>query len=57
MSEELQTLSYVERKEYEELKNRDQQNKSKSNERTMFIGFFVISLIATLLLSGAFELY
>ena len=54
---ELKSLSYLERKEYEELKSREQNSESKASERTMFIGFFAISLIATLLLSGAFELY
>ena len=55
MSEEMKSLSYFERKEYEELKNRMDDGSQKSSERAIFIGFFVVSLLATLMISGAMD--
>ncbi len=54
-TQEFRSLEWFERKEYEELK-------SKSNgmgaaqiqkERIVFLGYFAIALISTLLISGA----
>jgi hypothetical protein len=53
MSENLKSLSLVERKEYEELKNEKSEEQRLKKERTVFLGFFVIALIATLMISGA----
>jgi hypothetical protein len=49
----LQSLSLMERKEYEELKKANSAEVKRKNERIVFLGFFAISLIATLLISGA----
>ncbi len=50
---EIKSLSYYERKQYEELKYQVSETARRKQERTVFLGFFVISLIATLLISGA----
>ena len=50
---EIKSLSFFERKEYEELKNRVSEAARRKRERAVFLGFFVISLVATLLISGA----
>lgn len=51
--QELDSLSHYERKEYMELKYANSVETQKRKERSVFLGFFVISLIATLLISGA----
>ena len=51
----LQSLSFLERKEYEELKQINSSEISRKKERIVFLGFFVISLIATLMISGAMD--
>ena len=51
----LKSLSYVERKEYEELKHQSSEKVKLKNERTVFLGFFVIALISTLMISGAMD--
>ena len=53
---DLRSLSFLERKEYEELKQKQSQDSKQKKERAVFLGFFVISLIATLLISGALDL-
>ncbi len=52
----LQTLSLLERKEYEELKKANSVEAKRKKDRIVFLGFFAISLIATLLISGALRL-
>jgi len=52
----LDSLSYFERKEYQELKNANSTEARKQKERIIFLGFFVISLLATLMISGAMDL-
>jgi len=53
---DLKSLSYLERKEYEELKLQNSSEAIRKKERAVFLGFFVISLIATLMISGALNL-
>ena len=53
----LQSLSFLERKEYEELKQANSAEARRKKERIVFLGFFAISLIATLLISGAMKLF
>ncbi len=50
---QMTSLSLYERKEYEELKYRCCEQARRKREKTVFLGFFAISLIATLLISGA----
>lgn len=50
-----QSLAFLERKEYEELKQAISEESRKKKERTVLIGFFAISLIATLMISGAMD--
>ena len=57
ISTDLKSLSFLERKEYEELKLRNSAETIRKRERTVFLGFFVISLIATLMISGALNLF
>lgn len=52
----LTSLSLVERKEYEELKHANSYEVRRKRERSVFLGFFAISLLATLMISGAFNL-
>jgi hypothetical protein len=47
------SLSHYERKEYEELKCKHSEAARRKREKTVFLGFFAISLVATLLISGA----
>ena len=51
----LKSLSYVERKEYEELKYANSEEAKLKRERAVFLGFFVIALISTLIISGALD--
>ena len=51
----LKSLSYVERKEYEELKYANTEEAKLKRERAVFLGFFAIALISTLLISGAMD--
>lgn len=51
--QELDSLSYFERKEYMELKNASSAEAQRKKDRAVFLGFFVISLIATLMISGS----
>jgi hypothetical protein len=51
--QELKSLAYYERKEYQELKYAQSAEARDKRERATLLGFFVISLLATLLLSGA----
>lgn len=53
--QQLDSLSFMERKEYEELKGFHSAQASQRRDRSIFIGFFVIGLIATLLISGALK--
>lgn len=53
----LQSLSLMERKEYEELKKANSVGTKRKKERIIFLGFFAISLIATLLISGAMNFF
>lgn len=53
----LESLSFLERKEYEELKHANSEETRRRKERIVFLGFFAISLIATLLISGAMNLF
>ena len=57
MSEDqsLSSLSYFERKEYEELKYNQSESVRRKREKAVFLGFFAISLIATLMISGAID--
>lgn len=50
---QLQSLSAVERKEFEELKDYHSAQNLRKRERAVFFGYVVIALIATLLISGA----
>ncbi len=50
---EIKSLSLYERKEYEELKCQLSEAARRKQERIVFLGYFVISMIATLLISGA----
>ena len=51
--QELDSLSHYERKEYMELKYANSVEAQKKKERGVFLGFFVIALVSTLLISGA----
>jgi hypothetical protein len=53
---ELTSLSLVERKEYEELKLKQSLESRQKKDRAVFLGYFVIALISTLLISGALDL-
>lgn len=53
----LDSLSFLERKEYEELKLANSAETARRKERIVFLGFFAISLIATLIISGAMNLF
>ena len=55
MADKFKSLSYFERKEYEELKLAKAESVRLKKERTIFLGFFVISLVATLMISGAMD--
>ena len=50
---QLQSLTAVERKEFEELKQRHQAQEARKRERTVFLGYVAIALLSTLLISGA----
>ena len=50
---ELKSLSYYEQKQFEELKWENSEKAREIQERNLFWGYFVISLIATLIISGA----
>lgn len=49
----LQSLSVVERKEFEELKNFHSAESQRKRERAIFFGYVAVALLATLLISGA----
>ena len=51
--QKMDSLSHFERKEYEELKCKSVEEAKRKREKTVFLGFFVISLVATLLISGS----
>jgi len=51
--QELDSLSHFERKEYLELKYASTAEAQRKRERAVLLGFFVISLIATLMISGS----
>jgi len=53
----LQSLSFLERKEYEELKKASAAEAKRRGDRIVFLGFFAISLLATLLFSGAMDFF
>ncbi len=53
--QELKSLAYYEQKEYHELRCALSAEIQRKKERAIFLGFFVISLLATLLISGAMK--
>ncbi len=55
MSTDFRSLTYLERKEYEELKLMQTEEARKKRDRAVFLGFFAISLLATLIISGAMK--
>ena len=54
-NDELRSLAFYERKEYLELKYAQSEKARRRRERAIFLGFFVITLVATLLVSGAMK--
>jgi hypothetical protein len=52
-TQEFKSLEWFERKEYEELKSKNMDTSQVKNERIVFLGYFAIALISTLLISGA----
>ena len=51
----IESLSAVERKEYEELKDYHSHYRRKRRETTVFYGYCVVGIIAALLLYGLLE--
>jgi hypothetical protein len=51
----LRALSFWERKEYEELKSQQAIELRRKKDRAVMVGYFVISILATLLISGALK--
>ena len=53
---QIESLSAVERKEYEELKEFHSHYKSKQRETIVFYGFCVVAIIATVSICGLLNL-
>ena len=51
-----QTASFLQEKQIEEAKQVTEHNTMVKRERRMLLGFFVISLLATLFISGALNI-
>lgn len=53
---ELKSLTYFERKEYEELKYKFSEEAKRLRERKVFLGVMVVAFIATLAVAGFVKL-
>ena len=53
---EMRTLSYVEKIQYEELKQAVALEASRRRERGIYFGFVIVAVIGTLLISGALKI-